>query len=190
MNSSTKRLFVIAVVAGIASAVPNHSAAAQPRAAGASPCAADSNYQHLAFWVGDWDVYDSTGVHYATQRVHSAVDACALTTDWAGRAGDKGLGVSAFDRRSGEWRQVYVSNQVPAPSGVSVRKSDQTYAGPGVRFVPLLDPPAGDLARSRVTILPMSDQRTLQLFEDSSDGGKTWHTVFKAEHRLQRGNEP
>jgi hypothetical protein len=177
------------VVASVASTPFHHNESTAPHTTAAAPCTADSNYQRLAFWVGDWEVYDSTGARYATQRVRAVVDACAITAEWTGRVGDKGMALSAFDIRAGEWRQVYVSNQVPSPSGVSMRRSDQSYTGPGVRFIPLLDPASGSLGRSRVTIVPMGDQRVLQLFEDSPDGGKRWHTVFKAEHRLQRAGE-
>jgi hypothetical protein len=182
--------FSLAVLAGVACAPLHRTVVARPRAAAASPCAEDPHYQRLAFWVGDWEVLDSSGAHYATQRVRTAVDTCAITAEWTGRVGDKGLGMSAFDRQSGEWRQVYVTNQVPSPAGVFLRKSDQSYSGPGVRFIPLLDPADGNPARSRVTIMPLSDNRALQLFEDSSDGGKTWHTLFTAEHRPLRTGEP
>jgi hypothetical protein len=100
------------------------------------------------------------------------------------------MSLFAFDVRTGEWRQMYVANQVPSPSGVELRKSDSSYRGPGIRFILLLDSTAGGPARSRVTIMPLSDHRAMQLFEDSPDGGKTWHTVFKAEHRPQRTAEP
>jgi hypothetical protein len=181
MKTSFIWLAAVAVVASVA-AVPAPRDAAAP----ASPCAADSNYQRLGFWVGDWVVYDSTGKRYAAQRVRTVVDACAITAEWTGTAGDKGLSMSGLDKRSGEWRQLYVSNQVPYPSGAPVRKSDPSYTGPGIRFIPLLDPPAGVLTRSRVTIMPLSDHRAMQLFEDSRDGGQTWKTVFKAEHRSPR----
>ena len=102
----------IAVVASVASTSVHHNDTSQVPSA-ASPCAADSNYQRLAFWVGDWEVTDSTGAHYASQRVRTVVDACAITAEWTGRVGDKGLNMSAFDEKTGEWRQVYVSNQVP-----------------------------------------------------------------------------
>jgi hypothetical protein len=128
-------------------------------------------------------VVDSTGAHYATQRVRAVIDNCAITAEWTGRVGDKGMNLSAFDGRTGEWRQMYVSNQVPAPLGVTLRRSDPSYGGPGIRFIPLLDPPTGNRARSRVTIMPLSDHRAMQLFEDSKDGGQTWLVVFRAEHR-------
>jgi hypothetical protein len=186
MNINVGWLGAIALAASLASAPVRHNEAGQVGATAASPCAADSNFQRLAFWVGDWEVVDSVGTHYATQRVRAVLEDCAITAEWASGGGYKGMGLFAFDTRTGEWRQMYVANQVPSPSGVELRKSDSSYRGPGVRFILLLDPMAGVAARSRVTIMPLSDHRVMQLFEDSPDGGKTWHTVFKAEHRPQR----
>jgi hypothetical protein len=183
MNTYIGWLAATPVAASLASASVRDTKPEPPHMPMAAPCTTDSSYQRLAFWVGDWEVVDSTGAHYATQRVRAVVDACAITAEWTGRVGDKGMNMSAFDERTGEWRQVYVSNQLPGPTGVIVRKSDRSYDGPGIRFVPLLDPTPDQLTRSRVTIYPMSGHRVQQLFEDSSDGGKTWHTIFKAEHR-------
>jgi hypothetical protein len=149
----------------------------------ASPCTADSSYQRLAFWVGDWDVFDSTGAHYATQRVRAVIDECAIAAEWESGGGNKGMGLSAFDMKTHQWRQIYVSNQVPFRSGVTLRTSDPSYAGPGIRFISPSDAAAGSLAQSRVTIMPLSGHRALQQFEDSRDGGKTWKIVFKGEHR-------
>lgn len=164
-------------------ATPVHSQANPGQNATTSPCLADSSYQRLAFWVGDWDVYDSTGAKYATQRVRTVIDECAITAEWAGGRGNKGLGLSAFDLKTHAWKQVYVSNQVPFRSGVTVRTSDPSYTGPGIRFVSVSDPTAESYAQNRVTILPLSDHRAMQQFEESRDGGKTWKVVFKAEHR-------
>ena len=186
MKTVFNLLTAIAGAACLACAPLHHNDAVRPHAAAASPCAADSSYQRLAFWVGDWDVYDSVGTRYATQRVRPAVDACAITAEWTGPVGDKGISVSAFDVRTGGWKQVYVSNQVPSPSGVLVRTSDPSYHGPGIRFVPVVDPSTAGLARTRVTIVPLSSERVLQQFENSPDAGNTWHMVFKAEHRLRR----
>jgi len=169
---------------GVVDASPRRDAETISHAPIAS-CAADSNYQRLSFWVGDWDVVDSTGAHYATQRVHAELDSCAIIAEWTGTHGDRGINLSAFDRRTGDWRQVYVSNQIPAPTGVSLRRSDPTYDGPGIRFIPLAATPT-DSARSRVTIMPMSDHRVLQLFEDSRDAGTTWRPIFRAIHRPER----
>jgi hypothetical protein len=170
------------LVAGAAIVLPRHDAIAGLRNAG-SPCATDSSYQRLAFWVGDWTVYDSVGNRYASQRVRSIIDACAITAEWTGRVGDKGMSVAAYDLHAHEWKQVYVSNQVPVRTGVSIRRSDPSYDGPGIRFIPIADAAPGDSSRLRITIAPLPEHRARQTFEESRDGGKTWHTVFNAEHR-------
>jgi hypothetical protein len=191
MNRYFSCLGVLAVAASVACAPFRHrEPAASQRAAAAPACTTDSNYQRLGFWVGDWDVTDSMGVHYATQRVHRVLDACAITADWASGGGYKGLSLFAFDVRTGQWRQMYAANQIPSLSGVERRTSDPSYRGPGVRFILLLDAADGNPARSRVTIMPSGDHGALQLFEDSKDGGKTWHTVFKAEHLPRPASEP
>jgi hypothetical protein len=185
MNAHFGLLGALTVAVSLVSA-PIHRRQIEPaQGATVSPCTADSSYQRLAFWVGDWDVFDSTGAHYATQRVRPVIDECAITAEWESGGGNKGMGLSAFDLKTHEWKQVYVSNQVPFRSGVTLRTSDPSYTGPGIRFIELSDPAAAKLAQSRVTIMPLSGHRALQEFEDSKDGGKTWQVVFKAEHRLR-----
>ncbi len=187
MNVSFRRLAGFAAVAGAAWApLRIHTTVAPPSPSAPVACAADSNFQRLAFWVGDWEVVDSTGAHYAEQRVRAVLGSCAITADWKSRGGYEGMNVSAYDRHSGEWRQMYLSNQA-FPEGVEVRRSDPTYTGPGLRFVSLVDPGPSVPKRSRVTIMPLADHRAMQLFEDSNDGGATWHVQFKAEHRALKG---
>ena len=187
MNAHLGRLAGFAAILGAAAAPVRRPAPTTAAVAPPVACATDSNFQRLAFWVGDWEVFDSTGAHYAVQRVHVVLDSCAITADWESRGGYKGLNVSAFDPRSHEWRQVYLSNQVFGPEGVTFRRSDPTYTGPGVRFVLLNDPGPAVRKRSRVTVLPLGDHRAMQLFEDSDDAGATWHVQFKAEHRPLKG---
>jgi hypothetical protein len=187
MNTSFSLLAALAVAAAFPSTRLQSQNASAPTAT-APPCVTDSNYQRLAFWVGDWDVFDSTGAKYATQRVQPVIDACAITIEWASGGGNKGMGLAAFDMKSRAWKEVYVSNQVPFRSGVTIRTSDPSYAGPGIRFISVNDQAASDnLVRNRVTILPLAEHGALQQFEESRDGGKTWKVVFKAEHRPRTG---
>lgn len=182
MNKGLRALGVMCLASAIV-LLSNHSATAAARLAPVA-CASDSSFQRLAFWVGDWDVFDSVGTRYASQRVHPAVDACAFIAEWTGPVGDKGTSLTAYDPRTHDWKQVYVSNQIPAAAGVSIRKSDPSYDGPGIRFIALADPAPGDMSRLRITIAPLADHRVRQTFEESTDGGRTWRTVFNAEHRL------
>jgi hypothetical protein len=183
MNAHYGFLGALTVAVSLVSA-PIHRRQSEPaQGATMSLCVADSSYQRLAFWVGDWDVFDSAGAPYATQHVRPVIDECAIVAEWESGGGNKGMGLSAFDMKTHEWKQVYVSNQVPFRSGVTLRKSDSSYTGPGIRFISLPAPAAANLAQTRVTIMPLSGHRALQQFEDSKDGGKTWKVVFKGEHR-------
>jgi hypothetical protein len=182
MTNNFLRALGLAVVAGATLFVPRRNAVANVRTA-PNACMSDSSFQRLAFWIGDWDVFDSTGTRYASQRVRAVVDDCALTAEWTGPVGDKGMSMTAYDPRTGDWKQVYVTNQVPGTAGVSIRKSDPSYDGPGIRFIPLADPAPGQGTRLRITITPLPNHRARQTFEESRDSGKTWHTVFNAEHR-------
>jgi hypothetical protein len=176
---------VLSLIAGIP-ALAALAAASPPRRSLESivpPCVTDTNFQRLAFWIGDWEIRDSAGQYYANQFVRPVVDGCGVTAEWIGRDGNTGMSVSAYDSHAGEWRQVYISNQWPDPLGVQLRRSDSTYRGRGVRFIALTDPPPSQLTRSRITISPLVNHRALQLFEQSNDGGKTWRVVFRAEHR-------
>lgn len=183
MNLAAHITVVVSIAGAVARGDRPPAASHDARfSAGTVPCAADSGYRRLAFWVGDWTVFDSTGKRYAAQRVRDAVDQCALTVEWTGSVGDKGLSVYGFDARSNSWKQIYVSNQLPRASGVILRQSDPDYDGPGVRFISLTTPPPG-ATRTRVTIMPLPGSGVMQLFEDSHDDGKTWTTVFRGEHR-------
>jgi hypothetical protein len=185
MNTPIGLFGTLAVAVGLTS-VPFPRRVSEPaQSATTSACTADSSYQRLAFWVGDWDVFDSTGAHYATQRVRTVIDGCAIMAEWTSGGGNKGMGLLAFDMKTRAWKQIYVSNQVPFRSGVTLRTSDPSYTGPGVRFISLLEATAGDSVQARMTIMPLSERRAMQQFEESRDGGKTWKVVFKGEHRLR-----
>ena len=185
MNIGTQVILAVSIVAGAIGDRATLRARDRREPVAPAPCSTDSGYRRLAFWVGDWTVFDSTGKRYASQRVRDAVDGCALTVEWNGGGNNQGLSLFGFDARSTTWRQMYVSNQIPQPTGVILRQSDPEYSGPGVRFISIVTPPAG-ASRSRITIAPIPDGGVVQLFEDSRDDGKTWTTQFKAVHRPAR----
>ena len=67
MYTYLQRLRALPIAAILTFAPLHHSAIALGQTVKTSPCAGDSSFQRLAFWVGDWEVLDSAGNHYANQ---------------------------------------------------------------------------------------------------------------------------
>ena len=155
--------------------------AQQPTAAKTHVCQNEPGYRALDFWVGDWDIYED-GKPAGRQRVTRRLDDCTLVADWFGPVGDNGIGYFAFDRNRNVWVQMWAANQVPYRGGVTIRETDSTYSGPGMR---LTSTGTGD-SRSRITLIPLAGGRSRALMEVSDDAGKTWKALFDAEHRPRR----
>ena len=145
----------------------------------AGVCSAEPGYRALDFWVGDWDIYED-GKPAGRQRVTQRLDDCTVIAEWLGPVGDNGIGYFAFDRSRNVWVQMWATNQVPYRGGVTIRETDPTYSGPGMR---LLSKSAGQ-SLSRITLTALDNHRARQVLELSDDSGKTWKVIFDAEHRL------
>ena len=141
-------------------------------------CQSEAGYRALDFWVGDWDIFEE-GKSAGRQRITRQLDGCTLMAEWFGPYGDNGIGYFAFDRNRNVWVQMWAANQVPYRGGVTIRETDTTYSGPGMR---LTSTGSGN-SRSRITLTSLDGGRSRALMEVSDDGGKTWKALFDAEHR-------
>ena len=82
----------IGLLCTLAAGVERPSAAVQTPAAAPASCTA-SEYRQFDFWIGDWDVFDSTSAapvaHVVVDRI---LDGCALREDYQGANGTRGPG--------------------------------------------------------------------------------------------------
>jgi hypothetical protein len=168
------RKFVIFLLLAAASLSAQQATARQK----SHVCQSEAGYRALDFWVGDWDIYED-GKPAGRQRITRKLDDCSLMAEWFGPFGDNGIGYFAFDRNRNIWVQMWAANQVPYRGGVTIRETDSTYSGPGMR---LTSTGTGN-SRSRITLMPAGKGNSRALMEVSNDSGKTWKTLFDAEHR-------
>ena len=181
MNS---RAMMIGTIIGTAlmAVLGVHSAGADLRSPNtASPCDPPA-FHALDFFVGDWDVYDTAGKLYAHQSVKKDIDGCVLVGHWIGPVGDHGLTVLAFDPTIRRWKGIYSANHVPSLIPFITRTQVAAYAGKGVRLSREVDP-AKPHDRDQLTIEPIAQGRVRYHYEVSSDDGRTWKTIFDAQHR-------
>lgn len=109
--------WLLAVLLQAQSASPAAAAPAAPvRAAPTPPDCKAAPYSDLAFWVGDWIVSDTaSSTPLAESRIQAEADGCTIRESYSQIIGPGGkpmhyLGtsLSAYDARSGHWRQFYV----------------------------------------------------------------------------------
>jgi hypothetical protein len=138
-----------------------------------SPCIAPEHRQ-FDFWLGAWAVKNPAGVPVGRNRIESAHGGCALIEHWTSVKGVTGTSLSVYDRDSGRWHQTWVD------SGGGLLQLDGGLAGGAMVLAGHAfdaDAPA-KTSQQRVTWTPQPDGRVRQLWESSTDGGRTWNVVF------------
>lgn len=148
-------------------------AGAQPPVPKPPPCTG-AQYRQFDFWLGSWEVRDPAGKLVGHNRIESAHDGCVLIEHWSGAKGVTGTSVNLYDRDRGRWHQTWVD------SGGGLLQLDGGIDGgamvlSGDAFD--TDAPAQS-SRQRITWTPQDDGRVRQLWEASTDGGRTWAVVF------------
>ena len=134
--------------------------------AAAKPCASPEHRQ-FDFWVGDWDVTRPDGHIAGHNRITPILGGCALREEWTGAQGNQGTSLNAYDGDSHRWRQTWVDQ-----GGTVLLLAGRLEDGKMI-----LQSGEG-ASRQRITWTPLADGRVRQLWDSSSDGGKTWKVEF------------
>jgi hypothetical protein len=146
-------------------------------AAEASPCATNPDSGAFDFWLGAWTVAAPGGQANATSRVALELGKCLVVERWndgRGHLGENLFGYSADDK---EWHGLFADNEGRVHVFVDGKVSDGTavFTGPSRGE-------QGQTILNRVTIRRVSDNHVEQVWQKSSDNGKTWTDAFRGEY--------
>jgi hypothetical protein len=147
--------------------------AASGASARPTPCSRPEHRQ-FDFWVGEWDVTTPNGRKAGTNRIWPIDGGCALREEWQGTSGSTGTSLNIFDAAAGRWHQTWVGNDgllLQLNGGMkdgSMELTGSTAGASGART----------LHRIRWTPLGGQPARVRQLWESSTDGGRTWSVAF------------
>lgn len=77
-------------------------------------CENNPEFDQFDFWLGEWDVYVNNEERpYAGKNVITKVASeCLVMEHWTNRRGASGYSMNFFDPLEGQWRQVWVSNNL------------------------------------------------------------------------------
>lgn len=148
----------------------------------ATPCASDSLFAALDFWVGEWTVWVGTQ-QAGANRITKVLNGCAITEEWQATGGGEGRSLFYVPPGARHWQQVWVTGNALAPGGTKEKTQLTTPLPDGaIRFQGTIRN-GGREWLDRTTLTPNADGTVRQLIEISTDGGATWRTTFDAVYR-------
>ena len=142
-------------------------------------CRDDSAYAELDFWVGNWDVFVGDA-KVGENRIEKILNECAVLESWTGADGGKGMSLFYYQKATGDWNQVWVTQNANRPGGLKEKKLVARPGKGAVRFQGSIPLEGGGSYLDRTTLKPLPDGRVQQVIEISSDQGKTWKVTFDA----------
>jgi tetratricopeptide (TPR) repeat protein len=145
-----------------------------------TPCRSPE-YRKFDFWVGDWDVHaPDGGPSLGRNLVTLEQEGCLVVEHWtASTGGQTGTSFNYYDVRDKKWHQLYLDNSgnagaFPAMAGNLI----------GEKMVLLSDETQSPV--SRWTWYVLEPGKVRQMAEQSTDGQKTWNTVWDSVYVKQK----
>jgi hypothetical protein len=137
-----------------------------------APCRA-SEYRKFDFWVGDWDVRaPNGGPTVGHNLVTIEQQGCLLVEPWTSSTGGQtGTSFNYYDVRDKKWHQLYLDNSGNA--GAFPAMAGDLVDGKMVLITDETKSPV-----SRWTWYVLEPGKVRQMAERSTDGEKTWSTVW------------
>ncbi|MEP6732983.1 MAG: hypothetical protein ABJE10_20235 [bacterium] len=142
------------------------------------PCDTMSKAKEFDFWIGKWDVTPwqlaapTSAQQMGTNDVLAILEHCALSENWKGARGGEGKSYNYFDTNLGKWRQIWI-----ADSGGVLDYTGEFRDG-AMRFAGWNLDAKGNRVEQKLTFFAVAPDTVRQLFEASTDGGKTWKPTF------------
>lgn len=152
----------------LASAVADPAPVESPMPKRKPSCTA-TQHRQFDFWIGAWDVFTADGKKAGESRIEPIADGCALLEHWTGNGNVTGKSLNIYTADDGRWHQTWVDNSGSLlviaggfVDGKMVMTSDPALPGAG----------------QRITWTPNEGGSVRQLWESSTDSGKTWTVQF------------
>jgi hypothetical protein len=167
------KVFTLAIVLLVASPVIHADTTAA-----AKPCSSPAHRQ-FDFWLGTWDVTQA-GKVAGQNKIESVLNGCAVMESWKGTGGVAGHSLNIYDSTRDVWHQTWVDS-----TGSLLTLEGRFKGGAMVLEGVALDD-KGAKARQRITWTASTANEVRQLWQSSTDDGKSWKTEFDGVYRRSR----
>jgi len=142
------------------------------------PCASTQETRQLDYWLGNWTM--GSGADKSTSTVTLSLDKCMFVEHWEngkGHVTEKMFGYSPEDKN---WYGMFADNQgrVHVFAG-KVAAGVAEFQGPSVGR-------DGETVLNRIKVVRKTPDKVEQLWEQSTDNGANWKTVFQGEYSRRK----
>ena len=138
-----------------------------------NPCA-NPKLHEFDFWIGSWTVYkNGTDTVAGYSEIKPVAGGCSLLESYTNAKGNyTGNSLNKFNSVNGKWQQFWVDN-----SG-STLFIEGSYSNNKLIMENQDNNADGTTTNNRITWFKNQDGTVRQLWEQSSDKGKTWNVAF------------
>ncbi len=146
-----------------------------------SRCKTQPEYRQFDFWVGDWEVKNPNGAVVGTNTIELVAGDCLILENWTSSQGSTGKSMNYYNLLDSKWHQKWVgSNGIPIELSGRYDAESRSLVLTGESLGP-----GGIMVRNKLTFHHINDDYVRQVWEQSSDEGKTWTTAFDGHyHRV------
>jgi hypothetical protein len=165
-------LAILAVLEANVRASGKPPARIRPQSA-AGACSAPE-YHALDFTIGDWAVSDSQGNAIGTSEIRSDLGGCVVVENWVAPGGSpSGRNLDGYNQEDKRWRRYFADTRGHA------HVFEGTSNGDSIQYEGTSKGPKGEAVLNRLTIRKDGPDKMTQIWQKSSDGGKTWEPAFQ-----------
>jgi len=143
------------------------------------PCLYAPEFRQFDFWVGEWDVTPNgapPGTLPSASSIQLILEGCVLLENWTS-IGYAGKSFNLFEPATRQWRQAWVDTQgsMHLYQG-EARDGSLYFTGESANL-------GGGKTLYKLAFLRHGQDGVRQLWEQSTDGGKTWFVAFDGIYR-------
>ena len=149
----------------------------------AYPCLSSDISRHFDFWIGEWEVFVN-GNKVGDNSITRAPGGCAIHESYTTAGNYSGQSINFYSPVDKKWHQHWVG------SGGDVYNYVETKREKGMlQFVSEFMNAQGNITLSKLTFTLNDDGTVRQLFESSTDDGKTWAPAFDGLYKKKLDQE-
>lgn len=149
----------------------------------AYPCLSGDNTRHFDFWIGEWEVFVN-GNKVGDNSITRAPGGCAIHESYTTAGNYSGQSINFYSPVDKKWHQHWVGSGGDVYNYIETKKEEGM-----LQFVSEFMNAQGTISLSRLTFTLNDDGTVRQLFENSTDDGKTWTPGFDGLYKKRTSSQ-